>query len=118
VRQGAKGGAPWRTPSSLALGPAPPGASLSGALLHPGAMIGSPWEAGMPQTWKYKIERYQLWKAVPGKGDEADSRDPEMEALMNKYGAEGWEAISVTPLTSAFHGGATRLVQVVYKRPA
>jgi hypothetical protein len=42
--------------------------------------------------WQYKV---LVHKVLAGIGDAEVNEDPEREAFLNRYGAEGWELISV-----------------------
>lgn len=64
-------------------------------------------------VWQYKVFKFKPAGAVL-RGGEIDVRDLEYE--MNKFGRDGWEA--VTALGSAVGFGATNEIAVVMKRPA
>ncbi|MGZ4675271.1 MAG: hypothetical protein ACXVJ7_13735 [Acidimicrobiia bacterium] len=63
--------------------------------------------------WEYRLEVLEL----PGK-DDPDARI-ERAAALDQLGAEGWEAVGVTPTHAASHGlrvETTRFI-VLLKRP-
>ena len=46
--------------------------------------------------WQYKVVRQRV---LPGKMGPETDEDPEREVVLNRYGREGWELVSVTSHT-------------------